>query len=316
MFLKLVKKSEKLFNKQWLIARQHCILDDLIFGRNKATPNQVCTKFSSITNKHQFIESYKILGHNDYYVGEFLKALREKPQYLAQLIVKSEKYISMTSLNGIECQYYSAQHLIPIVFQSLYGNCILIQDEYYCLQLLKHLIEIQFSQSSETTANLFLNNEGFNPSIDLRRLIRKQSCSFNILFKLYTSFSYSAQLYLITALYEPISQILTDEWFLDIDPDKALARFSNEELINKFGHPNSKEYKTKTQKYREKIVNLLYSNTILFIESINSSLYSFPTSLTWLVNQLFKLVSKNNPKTSQPDVSLQILNWIRFFFIF
>lgn len=243
-------------------------------------------------------------------MSEFLKSLRDKPHYLAQLIVKSEKFNTSLSINsaqfinGVDNNFFSAQHLIPIVFQSLYGNCVLTQDEHLCLQLLKHLMEIQFSSSNDSIKlNSFLNlNETTNSNVDLRRLIRKQSCSFNIVFKLYTSFSYSAQLFLTAALYEPINQILTDEWFLDIDPDKALARFSTEELINKFGHPSSKEYKIKTQKYREKIVNLLYTITSSFIDSINASLYSFPESLTWLVHQLYKLVGKNNPKSNQSDV--------------
>lgn len=234
--LKLVKKSEQLFNKQWIIGKQHILLDDLIFGRNKLTSHQLCTKFASLESRINFIESYKVLGHNDYYVAEFLKCLRDKPKHLALLIVKNEK-------QQINC-LVDNQQLIPILFQSLYGNCVLVQDEYYCLQLLNHLIEIQFSQSgtadgssssssSSSTNNLISLLDTANANVDLRRLIRKQSCSFNILFKLYTSFSHSAQLFLTAALYEPITQILTDEWFLDVDPDKALARFSTEEIVNK-----------------------------------------------------------------------------------
>ncbi|RNA10285.1 GTPase-activating and VPS9 domain-containing 1-like isoform X1 [Brachionus plicatilis] len=290
LYDQLIKKSEKLFNKQWLISKHHSILDELIFGRNKSIKNQ-CKKFSLITNNHQFIESYKILSHFDYYVSEFLKSLRDKPQYLANLILKAEKINSGFFLNsvefirGIDNQIFSSQNLIQIVFQSLYGNCVLVQDESLCLQLLKNLLKNQFC--AEEAQN-----------VDLRKLIRKQSCSFNILFKTYTSFSHSAQLFLITALHEPINQILTDEWFLDIDPDKAMARFSAEERINKFGHPSTKEYKIKTQKYREKIVNLLYNTSMSFIDSISSSLYAFPPSMTWLVNQFFTLIGKTSRTNS------------------
>ena len=35
-----------------------------------------------------------------------------------------------------------------------------------------------------------------------------------------------------TSLHEPITQILGDEWYLDVDPDKALGRFTQEEIIN------------------------------------------------------------------------------------
>jgi len=90
-----------------------------------------------------------------------------------------------------------------------------------CLQLLKNLIEMQFSSSSEPS------------NVDLRRLIRKPSCSFNILFRFYTSFAFSTQLFLHACLHGPIAQVLADEWYLDVDPEKALGRFSNEELISR-----------------------------------------------------------------------------------
>ena len=254
--LKLLKKSEQLFNKQWLVSRQHLILEDLILGRNKFTITQCCSKYALLTNKTQFTESYKVFGHNDYYVGEFLKALREKPVYLGNLIIKSEKYNSSSAstsqlINGVDNQFFTPQQLIPIVFRSLYGNVVLKKDEQICLELLKYLLEIQFGggsssddeqtiKTSQSSPNLIdfnnpnqNNNNNNNNNIDLRRLIRKQSCSFNILFKLFTSFAYSTQLFLTAALYEPITQILTGEWFLDTDPDKALARFTTEEIIKR-----------------------------------------------------------------------------------
>ena len=218
-------------------------------GRNKFTITQCCSKYALLTNKTQFIESYKVFGHNDYYVGEFLKALREKTAYLGNLIIKSEKYNSSSSstsqlIAGVDNQFFTPQQLIPIVFRSLYGNVILKRDELICMDLLKYLLEMQFGggsgeqviRTSQSSPNLIDFNSSIssnNNNIDLRRLIRKQSCSFNILFKLFTSFSYSAQLFLTAALYEPITQILTGEWFLDTDPEKALARFTTEEINNR-----------------------------------------------------------------------------------
>jgi hypothetical protein len=288
-----------LLNKQWIVARQHQQLDDLILGRHKYTVPQCCTKFSLLANKTTFIESHKVLSHNDYLVAEFVKALREKPKYMAYLLVKSEKLLSSTSqfIPGVENQLFSTQQIIPVLFQSLYGNCIFAQDELLCLQLLKHLIEMQFTQDSSD-----LN------FIDLRRLIRKQSCSFNVLFKFYTAFSFSAKLFLTAALYEPITQILTDEWYLDVDADKAMGRFSADELTSRFGPLNSKEYKAKTQKYREKIVAQLYQATMTFIDSINASMFCFPPSLAWLVNQLYSIVNKSihaSKLNNQTDVNFE-----------
>jgi hypothetical protein len=170
-------------------------------------------------------------------VSEFLKALREKTRYVARLLVRSERYTSsqqhhvngLQLLPGVDNQHFSTQKLIKIVFHSLYGNCILMQDEYFCLQLMKHLMEMQFSGAGGSPSS----SEQQPDVNDLRRLIRRPSCSFNILFKLYMTFSHSSQLFLTAALYEPISKMLNDEWYLDIDPDKALARFSNDDIMKK-----------------------------------------------------------------------------------
>lgn len=62
----------------------------------------------------------------------------------------------------------------------------------------------------------------------------------------------------------------------------------------RFGHPSSREYKLKTQKYREKIVNSLHTIAMSFVDSINANLFCFPSSLVWLVNQLYHIVSRSS----------------------
>ena len=252
----MVKKSEQLFQKQWSIGRQHLVLDDLVFGRNsQLSSNQVCLKFSVLDNQIQFTESHKLLGHNDYHVCEFFKQLRENPRHVANLLVKSEKSTQMASaqlIRGVENHlFFSNRVLVPILFQSVYGNCVLSQDEVYCLQVLKSLIEIQFSnsgeiqdQSSGANNQIFFNSNAsqqphdfYSNNIDLRKLIRKPSCSFNILFRFYTSFSFSTQLFLHTSLHEAITHVLNDEWYLDVDPEKALGRFTQEEIIHRYVTP-------------------------------------------------------------------------------
>ena len=240
-----MKKSETLFQQQWSIGHQHLLLEDLICGRSNkiSTTKQICSQFSLFNEPLEFTESHKVFGHNDYHVGEFLKALRQHPKYLAYLLVRSEKCCTQMAspqlISGVDNQtFFSNQQLLPIVFQSIYGNCILYQDEKYCLQLLKYLIEMQFSSGSASSlinfneASSNVGSNEFYTNIDLRKLIRKQSCSFNIIFSFYTSFVFSAQLFLHTSLHEPITQILGDEWYLDVDPDKALGRFTQEEIIN------------------------------------------------------------------------------------
>ena len=228
-------------------------------------------------------------------MSECLKQLRDNPKILANYLVKSElKHQSNQYLTDL---IISNQQLIPIIFQSLYGNCILVQDELFCLQLLKNLIELQFTSTNTNNGTLKLNDLFIN-NIDLRKLIRKTTCSFNIMFKYYMTLANSTQLFLTTCLREPITQLLSDEWYLDIDCDKALGRFTNDELQARFGPLNSKEYKLKTLKYREKIVNQLHQYTLMFIESISSNLFCFPASLAWLVNQLYFHVNRTSQDAS------------------
>lgn len=222
IFQKINKKSELLFQLQWTIAKQRAILDDLIFGRFKYTPSQYCIRFSSFQHRLQFVESHKVLGHFDYSVVDFLKAIRESPRLLAPLVIRSEKYSTPASphlIQGVDNQQFATQQIVPLLYQILYGNCVLIQDEVHCLQLLESIMSAQFGASHH--------------QVDPRRLIRKQSCTFNILFKTYITYSFSAQLFLIAALNDPISHILTQEWYLDIDPEKALGRFTPEEINNR-----------------------------------------------------------------------------------
>ena len=218
-----MEKAEKVFRKTWIISYQHILLEDLNFGRAvntnnlavlKQTLNQYCAKYTNLNKKPNFIESYKLLSYNDYKISEFLKQLKDNPKYLATFLVKCEKQSIFSSNN----QSNNVQYLIPIIFSSLYANCLLANDEMLVLQLIKQLIEMQFMDST----------------VDLRRLIRKQSCSFNIVFKYYTEFVFSTRLFLTAALHEPILKLLMeDEWYYDIDPDKTLVRFSADERLKR-----------------------------------------------------------------------------------
>jgi hypothetical protein len=298
-----LKKAEQLFRKTWIISYQHILLDDLNYGRAavntnnlaslKQILNQYCAKYTNLNKKPNFIESYKLLSYNDYKISEFLKNLKDNPKYLATFLVKCEKSPPVAALINV-------LNIVPIIFNSLYANGLLINDEMHVLQLLKQLIELQFTDQN----------------VDLRRLIRKQSCSFNIVFKYYTEFVFSTRLFLTAALHEPILQLLMqDEWYYDIDPNKALERFSPEERYKRFGDINSEKYKVEFTKHRELIVNKLYKFTMAFIDSINSNLFCFPSSLGWLVSHIFNLLT-NKKVNQQHDVSPLSLSLSLIYFYF
>jgi hypothetical protein len=206
-----LKKSQTLFKNQWVLGKQYLIIENLMCHRSYS---EITEKFFSL-EEVTFVESHKVFGHNDYHVSEFMKSLRQNPQKVAELIVKSEKFMSQIT-GGIEQPVsFSNQHFVAIVFQSIYGNCIFERDDNCCLKLLEYLIDIQFSASD---------------LIDVRKLIRKQSCSFNILFNFYTTLTFSTQLFLHVSFHDQITQLLNDEWYLDIDEVQALNRFSKEEI--------------------------------------------------------------------------------------
>lgn len=162
------------------------------------------------------------------------------------------------------------QRMIGLFVTSIYGNCIFLEDEKVVLQLLKTLLVCQLADSE-------------NPL----RLIRRQNLSFSLVYKHLCETLFSARLFLTAALYEPIMRLLMeDEWFFDIDPDKALVRFPPAEKLRRFGEPGTEEHNLKQAQYRSFIVDKLVLLAIKFINSIKANMHCFPASLGWLVSQV------------------------------
>jgi len=110
-------------------------------------------------------------------------------------------------------------------------------------------------------------------SDDPRRLLRRCSCAFSAVFKLFNEGTFAARLFLTAALYQPVMQLLMeDEWFYDIDPERALHRFPPAERLRRFGTAGSKEYDVATRQYREQITNKLLSLVEQFITSLQVQL--------------------------------------------
>lgn len=106
-------------------------------------------------------------------------------------------------------------------------------------------------------------------SDDPRRLLHRGSCAFSTVFKLFNEGTFVTRLFLTAALYQPVMQLLMeDEWFYDIDPERALHRFPQAEILRRFGTPGSKEYDLATKQYREQITNKLVSLVEQFIASL------------------------------------------------
>jgi len=91
---------------------------------------------------------------------------------------------------------------------------------------------------------------------------------------LFNEGTFVARLFLTAALYQPVMQLLMeDEWFYDIDPERALHRFPPSESLRRFGSPGSKEYELATRQYREQTTNKLVSLVEQFIASLQVCVY-------------------------------------------
>jgi len=167
----------------------------------------------------------------------------------------------------------NVQHVHEVVkslMHSVYGNCVLQEDESGMLHVLKSLLDLQLSTCD-----------------DPRRMLRRGSCAFSVAFKQLFDIVFSAKLFLTAALHDPVMRLLMeDEWFYDIDPGKALVRFPPAERLKRFGEPGTDKYKEKLAKYRSTIVDKLVLMAGRFITSIKHNMHCFPPSLGWIVSQV------------------------------
>lgn len=93
------------------------------FYSAEASPAECCLR-AKVLESTQFVDGYKTLGFQESIYGEFLGRLRENPRLVASCLVAGEK-LNQEHTQGV----------IHTVFTSLYGNCIMQEDEIYLLQV-------------------------------------------------------------------------------------------------------------------------------------------------------------------------------------
>ncbi|XP_041370406.1 GTPase-activating protein and VPS9 domain-containing protein 1-like [Gigantopelta aegis] len=264
------KVGDELCHVSWIAREQKVNLNTLVLLGHELPSEEICAKNNQL-ERVSFIDSYKQLSHHDAKFGELFKFLRENPFLLSHLICASEKQNVPNTLKSIN-----------VIISAIYGNCVLQEDEIYVLQLLKILIELGLGSSD-------------NP----RRVVRRGNSAFSVIFKQLSDSLFSTRLFLTAALHDPVMRLLMeDEWFYDIDPTKALVRFPAKERLRRFGEPGTEDYKTKLQNYRKFIVDKLVLLSNRFISSIKVNLQSFPSSLSWLVGQVFQSLTKSTKVSS------------------
>ncbi|XP_067251181.1 GTPase-activating protein and VPS9 domain-containing protein 1 isoform X2 [Chanodichthys erythropterus] len=260
----VLKTAERLYRAAWIAKQQRINLDRLILTSVEASPAECC-QHAKFLEDTQFVDGYKTLGFQESIYGEFLGRLRENPRLVASCLVAGER------LN-----HEHTQGVIHTVFTSLYGNCIMQEDESYLLQVLRYLVEFELKESD-------------NP----RRLLRRGTCAFSILFKLFSEGLYSAKLFLTATLHEPIMQLLVeDEDHLETDPAKLIERFTPAQQERLFGEKGTDEYRRKVQAGVEANEAKLVALVNTFIGYLKQNTYCFPQSLRWIVSQMYKTLAR------------------------
>lgn len=94
-----------------------------LFISAEASPAECC-QHAKMLEDTQFVDGYKTLGFQETIYGEFLARLRENPRLVASCLVAGER-LNQEHTQGV----------IHTVFTSLYGNCIMQEDESYLLQV-------------------------------------------------------------------------------------------------------------------------------------------------------------------------------------
>uniref|UniRef100_A0A673H8B9 GTPase-activating protein and VPS9 domain-containing protein 1-like n=1 Tax=Sinocyclocheilus rhinocerous TaxID=307959 RepID=A0A673H8B9_9TELE len=260
----VLKTAERLYRAAWIAKQQRINLDRLILTSAEASPAECC-QHAKVLEDTQFVDGYKTLGFQESIYGEFLGRLRENPRLVASCLVAEERL-----------SHEHTQGVVHTVFTSLYGNCIMQEDECYLLQVLRYLVEFELKESD-------------NP----RRLLRRGTCAFSILFKLFSEGLYSAKLFLTATLHEPIMQLLVeDEDHLETDPGKLIERFTPAQQERLFGEKGTDEYRRKVQAAVEANEAKLVALVNTFIGCLKQNTYCFPQSLRWIVSQMYKTLAR------------------------
>lgn len=98
-------------------------IETTLFYSAEASPAECC-QHAKMLEDTQFVDGYKTLGFQETIYGEFLARLRENPRLVASCLVAGER-LNQEHTQGV----------IHTVFTSLYGNCIMQEDESYLLQV-------------------------------------------------------------------------------------------------------------------------------------------------------------------------------------
>nr|XP_049698400.1 GTPase-activating protein and VPS9 domain-containing protein 1 [Helicoverpa armigera] len=265
------KRALELLQVAWVCSQQRQNLTNLITSRCEADSIAFCQR-ASLLERAIFVDAYKVLKYKEVTaLGELLGWLRESPHLVSLCLLLGEDHIPPS--------------LPSALVAGLYGSCRSASDRTRFLAVVRSLIKHQLATSS-----------------DPRKLFRTGKCALSSLYAVYRDGHTPARQFLVAALQNPVMAVLhEDEFFLDIDPDKAMERFSPADRVKKFGQPNSQEYAAKVARYRKWTIQSLYNLTSKFIASLREHWPNFPATIAWIVQQIVHLL-KQHSRTSDREL--------------
>ncbi|XP_050355845.1 receptor-mediated endocytosis protein 6 homolog isoform X2 [Nymphalis io] len=265
----LEKTVLELLQAAWICSQQRQNLTNLVTSRCEAESIAACQR-ASLLEGTTFIDAHKVLKYKEVQaLGELLGWLRDTPNLMALCLMLGENHMPPS--------------LPSSLVAGLYGSCRSPADRARLLAVLRSLIKHQLA-----------------PSSDPRKLFRTSKSAFTSLYAVFRDNHSPARQFLVQALHAPVMAVLhEDEFFLDIDPDKAMERFSTPDRIKKFGQTNSSEYNAKVARYRKWTVQSLYNLTNKFIVSLKEHWANFPATIAWVVQQIVHFLKQSTRTTDR-----------------
>ncbi|XP_075989384.1 GTPase activating protein and VPS9 domains 1 isoform X2 [Anticarsia gemmatalis] len=278
------KRAQELLQVAWVCSQQRQNLTNLITSRCEADSIAACQR-ASLLERAVFVDAYKVLKYKEVQaLGDLLGWLRDSPHLVSLCLLLGEDHIPPS--------------LPSALVAGLYGSCRSASDRTRFLAVVRSLIKHQMATSS-----------------DPRKLFRTGKCALSSMYAVYRDGHTPARQFLIAALQNPVMAVLhEDEFFLDIDPDKAMERFTSADRLKKFGQPNSAEYTSKVARYRKWTIQSLYNLTTKFIASLREHWPNFPATIAWIVQQMVHLL-KQHSRTPERELHAIVTDLVLNHFI-
>uniref|UniRef100_F6SXW5 GTPase activating protein and VPS9 domains 1 n=1 Tax=Ciona intestinalis TaxID=7719 RepID=F6SXW5_CIOIN len=255
-------RVEALSHTYWVTRQHYLNLSRLIVNSSQETP-ALCNRRSKQLDNIEFVDGYKELGYQESMYSQFIEAFINNPTFAAACLAYGDKL-------GLD----STSDVARTMVMGCYGNNMVADDHRQLLELIETLMLLQLATIEQ-------------PS----RLLQKGTSAFCTVFKLFAESLWSGKLFLMSALHQPIMEIIMDhELFLETNPQKVLARLSSNEIAKRFGSQDTPAFQEKLKQHVERTEQALIDICSSFVDSLLQTMTCFPQSLRWIISRAFHIV--------------------------